>query len=330
MASLVFITIVIILAWGYAFLNGANDRANSIATTVRTRALTPINALILAGVLDMAGAFVTTKVAQTIGKGIIPSGQMTQSILIAGLIGACLWTLFCTKAAIPISVTHALIGGLMGAGIAAGGLKILAWQTLTNKVFIAIILAPTLGFLAGGAILIALFWIFRKAHPRKINNSFRKGQIFTTLFMAFTHGMNDSQNSMGVITAALVAGGFITTFKVPFWVIAGSGLCMGLGTLVFGWRVMKTVGWKIGRGLQPVHAFSAELGAAIVIGVKSLIGMPVSTTQVVSGGVMGGTAVQNLTKVRWIVARKMLFAWILTIPGAAIIGAVSCLVLGLI
>lgn len=329
MPAFIFVIIIVVLGWTYAFSNGANDQANSIATTVRTGALSPRNALIFATILVIAGAFVTTKVAETIGKGIIPPEQMTQSILIASLIGASAWTLFCTRASLPISVTHSLVGGLIGAGIAAGGVKTLAWGILTNKVLIAIILAPTLGFLAGGAILIALFWMFRHAHPKKINNALRTGQIFTTLFMAFTHGMNDAQNAMGIITAGLLASGFITTFKVPFWVIAGSGISMALGILIFGWRVMRTIGWKIGPRLGPVHAFAAELGAATIIGAESLIGMPVSTTQVVSGAVMGGTAVQSLTRVRWIVARRMVLAWILTIPGAAGISAASFFLLKL-
>ena len=318
MSSFVFIFIVVVLAWAYNFLNGANDRANAIATTIATQALSPMRALILASILNLAGAFVTTEVAKTIGKGIVPPESINQTLLISALLGAILWTAFCTKLGIPISVSHSLVGGLMGAGIACGGFRLLNWKVLQNKVLLAIILAPALGFLAGGIILFLIFWLCRNATPRKINNYFRKGQIFTTLFMAFTHGMNDTQNAMGVITTSLLVGGVINSFEVPFWVKLSSGVFMALGTFLMGWRVMKTLGWKMAK-IEPPHAFAAELGAGIVIGIKSLIGMPVSTTHVVASAVMGGTATQRLSKVRWLVAGRMVLAWIFTIPGAGLL-----------
>jgi PiT family inorganic phosphate transporter len=327
--SLLFVIIVIIIAWMYDFLNGANDRANAIATTVATRALPPIAALTLASTLDCAGAFVNTKVAETIGKGIVPSEHMTQLVLIAGLIGASFWVAVCTWSGIPISVTHSLVGGLMGSGIAYGGISILKWDVLIKKVFLGIILAPAVGFIAGGIILFTMFWLFQKVRPKTVNNIFRRGQILSASFMAFTHGMNDAQNAMGVITAALLSAKYITEFRVPFWVIVGSGTFMGLGTFMGGRRVMKTLGWKVAK-LQPIHGFSAETGSAIVIIINSFLGMPISTTHVVASAVMGSTAIQKLSQIRWLIAGRMIVAWIVTIPGAGIVGALAYLLLGLI
>lgn len=329
MSSIIFIAVIVILAWVYDFFNGANDCANAVATTVSTRALSPRKAILLAATLNIAGAFITTRVAETVGKGIVPSQLMTQSILIACLVGAIIWTFLCTHLGIPISVTHALIGGLIGAAIAAGGIGLIQWGILKSKVLLAMILAPTLGFLAGAVLIFFIFWVFRKANPRKINKLFRKGQIFSASFMALTHGMNDTQNAMGIITAALLAGGFITTFKVPFWVILGSGLFMGLGTYSGGWKVIKTLGIKVAK-LQPIHGFAAETASALVIGAQSMAGMPISTTHVISTAVMGGAATQKISGVRWGIARRMVITWILTIPGAAILGGISYIILNVV
>lgn len=322
MSSLILVIIIVAVALVYDFLNGANDRANAIATTVATKALTPIKALILAAIFNMLGAFVSTEVAKTVGKGIVLPDFMNLSILLAGVLGAALWTFFCTKRGVPISVSQALIGGMLGAGLAAGGLAIINWKILTNKVFLAIALGPTFGFLAGLFVFFLISWFlyffFRKVAANKLAKFFRRGQIFTTPFMAFTHGMNDTQNAMGVITAALLAGGFLGEFIVPLWVKAVCGLMMGLGTFLFGWRVMKTIGWRLTK-VEPQHGFSAELGAGAVIGIKSLFGMPVSTTHVVCSAVAGGTVLQNWRRMKQLVAFRMIIAWIITIPGAALI-----------
>ena len=329
MAPLPFIILVTTLAWLYDFLNGANDRANAIATTVATRALSPPAALILAAILNCAGALLTTRVAETIGGGIVNPAHMTQLVVVTGLLGASSWIAFCTWSGLPISVTHSLVGGLMGAGIVSGGVGVLRWKILMDKVFLGIILAPAVGFVAGGLLLVAMFWMFRKARPKTVNDLFRHGQILSASFMAFSHGMNDAQNAMGVITAALLTSGYLSEFKVPIWVILGSATFMGLGTFTGGWRVMKTLGWRVAK-LQPIHGFSAETGAALAIALGSLAGMPISTTHVISSAVMGSTAVQRFSQVKWLVARRMFIAWVVTIPCAAIVGGFSHLLLDMI
>jgi PiT family inorganic phosphate transporter len=328
MTSLVILIIIIALC--FDFLNGANDRANAIATTCATKALSPTQALIVASIFDMLGAFASTRVAQTIGKGIIPSQHMTLLILLAGTLGAVVWVFFCTKIGIPISVSHALVGGLLGAGLAAGGKEIIQWGVLSKKVFLGIILGPATGFLAGAVLLILVSWIlylfFRKTLTQKTNKFFRVFQIFTTPFMSFTHGMNDTQNAMGIITAALLTGGFITKFQVPLWVKLMCGVVMGLGTFLMGWRVVKTLGWKLTK-VEPKQGFVSEFGAGTVIALHSLAGMPISTTHVVCSAVIGGTFLQNLKRIKQIVAWRMMLAWIITVPSAALFSAFTYLIL---
>ena len=317
LSSLIFIIVIIILALGYDFFNGANDCANSIATTISTKALTPFEAILLASTLDIAGAFITTKVAATIGKGIIFPKFITQDVLVASLLGAIIWAGLSTHFGIPISVTHALIGGLIGAGLIAGGFSVLNWPMIT-KIFLAMIFAPIFGFLLGGFVIFVLFWIFRKSRPDRVNEFFRKGQIVSSSFVALTHGMNDTQNAMGVITIALLSQGFINSFKVPLWVILISGIFMGIGTYIGGWRVIKTLGMKIAN-INPVHGFTAEFSSALVIAVSTLIGIPISTTQIISTSLMGGEAIRRKRAVRWGIARNIILTWIFTIPGAALL-----------
>jgi PiT family inorganic phosphate transporter len=316
---------IIIFALVYDFLNGANDRANDIATVTATKALSPTKALILASVFNLFGAFVSTRVAETIGRGIVLPQYASLFIILAGVIGACIWTFVCTKVGIPISVTHALVGGMMGAGIAAGGLEIINWKIVTNKIFLAILLGPALGFLAGAFFLILVSWLlylfFRKVPTAKTESFFRKAQIFTTPFLSFTHGMNDTQNAMGIITAALLTGGYINTFSVPLWVKLSCGIAMALGTFLFGWRVTKTLGWRIAK-LEPKHGFVAQFGSGVVIGIKSLLGMPVSTTHIVCSAVIGGTVLENWRRVKQQIAQLMIISWIITIPCAGLISAV--------
>jgi PiT family inorganic phosphate transporter len=320
------VILIIIIALCFDFLNGANDRANAIATTCATKALSPTQALIVASIFDMLGAFASTRVAETVGKGIIPSQNMTLLILLAGTLGAVVWVFFCTKIGLPISVSHALVGGLLGAGLAAGGAKIVHWGVLSKKVFLGIVLGPAAGFLAGAFLLFVVSWIlysfFKKTPTTKVNKFFRIGQIFTTPFMSFTHGMNDTQNAMGIITAALLAGGFIDKFYVPWWVRITCGTVMGLGTFLMGWRVVKTLGWKLTK-VEPKQGFVSEFGAGAVIALHSFAGMPISTTHVVCSSVIGGTALQNLKRVKQIVAQKMMLAWIITVPSAALFSALS-------
>ena len=334
-SALGYILIIIALALLYDFLNGANDSANAIATVIATKALTPLKALALASFFNLAGAFLFTEVAKTIGKGIVSTTDLAPDIfllvLIAGLIGAVLWTFMCTSVGIPISVTHSLVGGIMGAGIAAGGLGIVQWSVLTNKVFLAIALGPFVGFVAGSLLFALICWMlylfFKSTPATKTEGMFRKLQIISSSFMALSHGMNDTQNAMGVITAALITGGFIVThpadqFPVPWWVKIICGSMMALGTFLMGWRVIRTMGWRLTK-LEPKHGFAAETGAGLAVVAVSLAGMPVSTTHVLGSAVIGGTFFQSLRRIRWPEVWRMLTAWVITIPLSALIGGAA-------
>ena len=323
MLALWLVILIIFLALVFDFLNGANDRANAIATVTATKALTPIKALILASVFNLAGACVSTKVAETIGKGIIFHEDITLVIIAVGVFGAVVWVFICTSFGIPISVSHSLVGGLMGAGIAAGGLGIINWEILNNKVFLAIVLGPFAGFVVGALLFALISWLlhlfFKKTPATATEGVFKKLQIISASFMAFSHGMNDAQNAMGVITIALLAGGIIPVFDVPLWVKLSCGVMMGLGTFLFGWRVMKTLGWRLTK-LEPKHGFAAETGAGLAVVGASISGMPVSTTHVIGSAVIGGTFFQSLQRIRWSEVGKMITAWVITIPLAALIG----------
>ena len=322
MLALWLVILIIFLALVFDFLNGANDRANAIATVTATKALTPVKALILASVFNLAGACVSTKVAETLG-GIIFPVDITLVIIAVGVFGAVVWVFICTLFGIPISVSHSLVGGLLGAGIAAGGLGIINWEILNNKVFLAIVLGPFAGFVAGALLFALISWLlylfFKKTPATATEGVFKKLQIISASFMAFSHGMNDAQNAMGMITIALLAGGFIPVFDVPLWVKLSCGVMMGLGTFFFGWRVMKTLGWRLTK-LEPKHGFAAETGASIAVVGASLAGMPVSTTHVIGSAVIGGTFFQSLRRIRWSEVGKMVTAWVITIPIAAAIG----------
>ncbi len=325
-----YVIIIIALALLYDFFNGANDSANSIATVIATKALTPLKALALASLFNLTGAFAITAVAATIGKGIVSLPELEQEIafmvLIGGLLGAIIWTFICTTLGIPISVTHSLVGGLLGSGIVAGGMGIIQWEVLTNKVFLAIALGPFIGFAAGAVIFIVTNWVlhffFKKTPTPATERVFRKLQVISSSFMAFSHGMNDTQNAMGVIAAALWIGGVISYFYVPWWVMLMCGSAMALGTFLLGWRVIKTVGWRLAK-LEPKHGFSAETGAGLAIVGVSIAGMPVSTTHVLASAVIGGTFFQSLRRIRWSEVGKMVTAWVITIPTSALVGGMA-------
>ena len=324
MPALWLVILIIFLALVFDFLNGANDRANAIATVTATKALTPVKALILASFFNLVGACVVPMfVAETIGKGIIFPKDITLVIIAVGVFGAVVWVFICTSFGIPISVSHSLVGGLLGAGIAAGGLGIINWEILNNKVFLAIVLGPFAGFVAGAVLFSLISWLlylfFKKTPATATEGVFKKLQIISASFMAFSHGMNDAQNAMAVIAMALLAGEFIPFFYVPLWAKLSCGVMMGLGTFFFGWRVMKTLGWRLTK-LEPKHGFAAETGAGLAVVGASLAGMPVSTTHVVGSAVIGGTFFQSLRRIRWSEVGKMVTAWVITIPIAAAIG----------
>jgi PiT family inorganic phosphate transporter len=307
------IILVISIALIFEISNGWNDSANAIATVVSTRVLTPLQAVLLAAVMNVAGAFFSTAVAKTIGKGIVNPADITQTVVAAALFAGFLWNGAMTIFGLPVSASHAIIGGVMGAGIAhLGGFDQLNLAGLT-KIFIALLTSPVIGIFFGYLFMKLLIRFFCNVSPGALNKHFGRLQIVSASFMAFSHGSNDAQKGMGVITLALLSGGYIGSLEVPFWVILLCALSMGLGTAMGGWRVIKTLGHQMLK-LQPVHGFAAETSATAVILGASALGMPVSTTHVITTCIMGVGSTQRLSAVRWGVAGKILMAWIFTLP----------------
>lgn len=317
MGDLILLLAIILAALVYDFFNGFNDCANAIATTISTRALSPRTAIIMAWVLNFFGALSHTAVATTVGKGVIDPQQVSLTLVLVALIGASVWTGMASFSGIPVSVTHSLIGGLLGAGIVASGFEIILFQGI-NKILLAMILSPILGFLGGLLLIVAVSWIFKNSSFRVVNQRFKRWQILSAAWMAFSHGMNDAQNAMGVITMALVSYGALATFEVPLWVIIVCASAMALGTSVGGWKVIKTMGSKVFK-LQPVHGFAAETSAAAVIAGMSLLGTPISTTHVISTAIMGSGSSRRLSAVRWGIVRTIVITWIITIPASGLI-----------
>lgn len=314
--GLIVVIIIIVIAWAYDFYNGANDAANSIATTVSTRVLTPFQAVLLAAVLNFAGALFTTEVAKTIGKGIVSAEFMVPMVIISAVSGAVIWAAFATYKGIPVSITHCIIGGIVGAGITSRGFDAINWAGF-KKIGVGMITSPIGGFVLGFLLIVALFWMFKNYNPGRANSIFGKSQLISASFMAFTHGMNDTQNAMGIITIALMAGGFLQSFEVPLWVMAGSAFFMGIGTFYGGKKVIKTMGMKLVK-IRPIEGFSAETASAGVIFIASILGIPISTTHVISCAIMGVGSSRRFSAVRWGIAGNIIAAWILTIPAAAI------------
>jgi len=307
------IILVITIALIFEISNGWNDSANAIATVVSTRVLTPLQAVLLAAVMNVAGAFFSTAVAKTIGKGIVNPADITQTVVAAALFAGFLWNGAMTVFGLPVSASHAIIGGVMGAGIAhLGGFDQLNLAGLT-KIFTALLTSPVIGIVFGYFFMKLLIRFFCNVSPGALNKHFGRLQIISASFMAFSHGSNDAQKGMGVITLALLSGGYIGSLEVPFWVILLCALAMGLGTAMGGWRVIKTLGHQMLK-LQPVHGFAAETSATAVIMGASALGMPVSTTHVITTCIMGVGSTQRLSAVRWGVAGKILMAWIFTLP----------------
>ncbi len=317
MHDLLLLLAIILAALVYDFFNGFNDCANAIATTVSTRALSPRAAIIMAWVLNFFGALSHTAVAATVGKGVVDPQQVSLTLVLVALIGASAWTGMASFSGIPVSVTHSLIGGLSGAGIVASGWGIIMVKGIT-KILLAMIVSPICGFLGGFLLIVAVSWIFKGSSFRKVNRNFKRWQILSAAWMAFSHGMNDAQNAMGIIAMALVSYGALTTFEVPLWVMIACATAMALGTSLGGWRVIRTMGSKVFK-LQPVHGFSAETSAATVIAGMSLIGAPISTTHVISTAIMGSGSSRGLSTVRWGIVKNIVIAWIITIPASAFI-----------
>jgi PiT family inorganic phosphate transporter len=316
--------LVLVLAVAFDYVNGFHDTANAIATSVSTRALRPSHAILMSATANFLGALTGTAVATTIAKGIatIPDGDQGQIVVCAALVGAIAWNLLTWRLGIPSSSSHALIGGLIGAAIAAVGVSSLNLQGIYDKVLFPLVASPILGVLIGFALMVVLLNVFRHAHPKRINDRFRRLQLVSAAFMAFSHGSNDAQKTMGIVTLALVAGGIIPEPIVPLWVILLAATAMSLGTAAGGWRIIRTMGQRVVK-LDPVHGFAAETTAATIILGASHFGMPVSTTHVISSAIIGVGASDRFSAVRWGVAGNIVTAWVLTIPASAAVAWLS-------
>jgi PiT family inorganic phosphate transporter len=314
--SLFLLVLIIIAALGFGFSNGINDAANAIATAIGSRVLSPRNAVILAVIFNLAGtlsgALLGAHVAKTIGKGIVMPEALTLLTVVAGVAAAIVWVIFATYRGIPLSVSHSLVAGMLGAGIGAGGTDVIVWGVMT-KVVLAVFFAPLLGFAGGFGIMVGIMWLFRRSPPLRVNNIFSKVQVVATGFVAYAHGKNDGQMPIGIIALGLMLYRGGDELEIPLWVIFISAASVALGILLGGWRVINTVGMRITR-LRPVHGSAAESSAAAVIEAASNLGIPVSTTQCISSSVMGVGATKRLSAVRWGVARGIVAAWILTFP----------------
>jgi inorganic phosphate transporter, PiT family len=317
---------IILIALAFDFLNGFHDAANSIATVVSTRVLSPQKAVVWAAFFNFVAAFVLgTHVAKTIGKGMIDLSVVTQDVVLAGLLGAITWNLLTWYWGLPVSSSHALIGGYGGAAVAKAGMGAILWSGWT-KTLIFIVLAPTIGAFLGFFLMVSVTWIFRRWHPSRLDRLFRKLQLVSAGLYSLGHGGNDAQKTMGIITGLLVASGQLKEFAVPLWVILISHAAIAFGTMFGGWRIVKTMGTRITK-LQPFGGFAAETAGAITLVGATLGGIPVSTTHTITGAIIGVGATRRLSAVKWGVAGRIVWAWVLTIPIAAAVSAACYLLL---
>lgn len=321
MSTFVLVVIIIGLALVFDYINGFHDAANSIATVVSTRVLTPGVAVVWAAVFNFLAAYLLgTGVASTIGKGFVNVQLVTPWVVLAGLMGAILWDLLTWYLALPTSSSHALIGGYAGAAMAKAGLAgLVAGKWGITMTFI--VLSPLIGMAAAYLLMVAVYWTFQRFTPSQMDRHFRRYQLVSAALFSCAHGTNDAQKTMGIITAVLVAGGIQHDFHVPSWVIAASSAAIGLGTMSGGWRIVRTMGTRLTR-LQPRSGFCAETGAAISILFATYLGLPVSSTHAIAGAIAGVGSIQRTRAVRWHVARGIVTAWILTIPASAAVAAV--------
>lgn len=326
-STLLITGIIVALALCFDFINGFHDTANAIATSVSTRVLSPTQAITMSAVLNLIGALISVSVAKTIGAGMVDARNITMSVVIAALLSAIVWNLITWYFGIPSSSSHALIGAILGSAIAYNNsFSVINWWNFFDKIVLWLILSPIIGFIAGYLIMNLLNWILRKQRPSTVTNVFSKLQIASAAAMAFNHGSNDAQKSMGVIAMALLSGGVITTFEIPFWVKISCALAMALGTSIGGWKIIKTMGCSMAK-LAPVNGFAAESGAAAVIFTATMLKAPVSTTHIISTSIMGVGAAKRLSSVRWIVAKSIVWAWIITIPFTSILAAILVYIL---
>jgi inorganic phosphate transporter, PiT family len=314
--------LVVVIAFGLAFdfTNGFHDTANYVATWVGTRALSPRWAVLVSAVANLAGAFVTTAVAKTVGKGIVDTGLASEKTVLAALLGAIVWNLFTWWLGLPSSSTHALIGGLVGAALVQSGSRGVEWHGLWEKVALPALVSPAAGFAVAFVLLLLIYRLFFRLTPGVAHRSFRYGQLASGTWVAFTHGANDAQKTMGVMALALYTNGNISHFYVPVWVKVAAGLTIAAGTYAGGWRIIRTLGQRIYK-LQPEHGFAAQIAAGSTLYVGTHFGFPISTTHVVTGAVMGAGATRRFSAVRWGIAGNIVFAWLLTLPAAGLMAA---------
>jgi PiT family inorganic phosphate transporter len=317
------IIVVIITAMGFNYTNGFHDAANAIATSVSTRALTPRVALAMAAVFNLLGSFLGAKVAKTVGSGIIelPDGKSSLVVVFAALVGAISWNLLTWYFGLPSSSSHALIGGLVGAALAAG--TTVLWHGVVDKVLIPMVLSPFVGLVLGYLVMVAILWLFRNASPSRVTRGFRAGQSVSAAAMSLGHGMQDAAKTMGVVVLALTVGGYHTGDSIPLWVYFLTAATLAAGTYAGGWRIMRTLGRRIIE-LDPPHGFAAESTASSVLFVAAIgYGVPISTTHTITSAIMGVGATKRLSAVRWGVAGNIVTAWIFTMPGAGLVAAVG-------
>src|SRR3954463_5393559 len=321
----VILVIVVVTALAFDFTNGFHDTANAIATSVSTRAMSPRFAVALSSILNFAGAFISLKVAATVGSGIVDAGAVTTTVVFAGLVGAIAWNLATWWAGLPSSSSHALIGGVIGAADGADGSDVIDKDGIIEKVLVPAAVAPVLAFAVAALSILIIYRMVGRLRPGAVNRGYRLGQLLTGSMFSLAHGTNDAQKTMGIITLALIAHGDLPadSFDVPFWVIVSSGAAIALGTYMGGWRIIRTVGSRIIK-MDPAQGFSAQGAGAAVVLTATHLGFPLSTTHVISGGVMGAGAAKRLSAVRWGVAGNIAVAWCLTLPCSAAIGGVAC------
>jgi PiT family inorganic phosphate transporter len=318
------VVFIILVALTFDFLNGFHDAANSIATVVSTRVLSPQKAVLWAAFFNFVAAFVMgTAVAKTMGKGMIDISVVNQHVILAGLIGAICWNLVTWYYGLPVSSSHSLIGGYAGAAVARSGIGAILFSGWT-KTLLFIVLAPVMGAFLGFALMVSVTWIFRRWHPFRLDQLFRRMQLVSAALYSLGHGGNDAQKTMGIITGLLVTAGYHKGFEIPFWVIIICHAAIALGTMFGGWRIVKTMGTKITK-LQPFGGFCAETSGAITLFLATHLGIPVSTTHTITGAIIGVGATRRISAVKWGVAGTILWAWILTIPLAAFVAAISYL-----
>ena len=328
-STLVLLVITIIFSYIYAFVSGFTDAANAIATSVGSRALSPLTAVLMAGILETVGALTGTAVALTIGKGIVDLELISLTTVLAALIGAMCWSLLTYAFGIPVSETHGLVGAIIGAALAkTGSVQVVIWSGLT-KILVAIIVSPLLGFLGGALLMSIIYFIFQQGKAKKLTPVFRNLQRLSSAFMAFSHGRNDAQKPMGILVMALALYYSWTQVSVPIWVILSVGLAAGLGVAFGGWRIIKTLGLKV-TNLTVEQGFSAETSAALVLQGASIFGIPVSTTHTITSSIVGAGAAKRVSTVRWQLVLDIVLSWIFTLPATVMLGWIAAKILGII